>query len=122
MVRFERRLANGFGKNRCWLAGDSAHLGGPVGVQSLNVGMAEAHDLSDAILRALRDGNGSDWLTAYNDRYTCEWKRLSGVAIPIEGAADVNPWIWQNRNRLLPCLPGHNSELTLLASRLGLRM
>jgi len=34
IVRFERRLATGFGHGRLWLAGDSAHLTGPVGIQA----------------------------------------------------------------------------------------
>ncbi len=39
-VVFEQRVAKHFGRERCWLAGDAAHQTGPVGVQSMNVGMA----------------------------------------------------------------------------------
>ena len=45
-VVFEHRVAKQFGRDRCWLAGDAAHQTGPVGVQSMNVGMAEAATLA----------------------------------------------------------------------------
>jgi NADPH-dependent dioxygenase len=122
IVRFERRLSTAFGKDRCWLAGDAAHLGGPVGVQSLNVGLAEANDLSSALVGALQNGHGEDLLAAYNDRYLAEWKRLSGAAGDIEAIGQVDPWIWKNRNRLLSCLPAHGADLTALAAQLGLQV
>lgn len=53
VVRFERRLAESFGRDRIWLAGDSAHLTGPAGVQSMNSGMAEASNLASIIVAAL---------------------------------------------------------------------
>ena len=54
-VVFEQRVARQFGRDRCWLAGDAAHQTGPVGVQSMNVGMAEAAALAGALRRILRE-------------------------------------------------------------------
>ena len=48
-VVFEQRVAKQFGRDRCWLAGDAAHQTGPVGVQSMNVGMAEAATLAGCL-------------------------------------------------------------------------
>jgi 2-polyprenyl-6-methoxyphenol hydroxylase-like FAD-dependent oxidoreductase len=45
VVRFERRLARRFGESRVWLAGDAAHGTSPLGAQSMNAGLSEAHDL-----------------------------------------------------------------------------
>lgn len=54
-VVFEQRVARQFGRDRCWLAGDAAHQTGPMGVQSMNVGMAEAATLAGALRRVLRE-------------------------------------------------------------------
>jgi 2-polyprenyl-6-methoxyphenol hydroxylase-like FAD-dependent oxidoreductase len=54
-VVFEQRVAKQFGRDRCWLAGDAAHQTGPVGVQSMNVGMAEAVTLAGSLRRILRE-------------------------------------------------------------------
>jgi NADPH-dependent dioxygenase len=122
VVRFERRLATGFGKGRCWLAGDAAHLGSPISVQSLNMGLLEARDLSDAIRAALRNGGGADMLAAFSNRYMAEWKRLQGVERLVEALPGVDPWVWENRERILSCLPAHHADLTELAGQIGLRV
>jgi 2-polyprenyl-6-methoxyphenol hydroxylase-like FAD-dependent oxidoreductase len=51
LVRFERRLAERFGENRAWLAGDAAHLTGPAGIQSMNVGLREGCDIVERVFR-----------------------------------------------------------------------
>jgi 2-polyprenyl-6-methoxyphenol hydroxylase-like FAD-dependent oxidoreductase len=56
VVRFERRLATGFGQGRLWLAGDAAHLTAPGGIQSMNAGLEEGHALAVALAAILRDG------------------------------------------------------------------
>ena len=53
-VRFERRLAASFGRGRVWLAGDAAHLTGPLGMQSMNAGLDEASDLAARLVRVGR--------------------------------------------------------------------
>ena len=116
LVRFERRLATAFGKDRCWLAGDSAHLGNPIGVQSLNVGLAEARDLCEAIA----GGGSNEALREYDARYTAEWRRLQRPEWAVESGDGVDPWVWENRNRLLPCLPAYGGDLSELAGQLGL--
>jgi 2-polyprenyl-6-methoxyphenol hydroxylase-like FAD-dependent oxidoreductase len=54
-VAFEQRFANEFGRNGCCLVGDSGHQTGPVGAQSMNVGLQEADALVSVIHRILRD-------------------------------------------------------------------
>src|SRR5205807_2160537 len=53
IVRFEERLVSRFGDGRIWLAGDSAHLARPVGVQSMNIGLLEANELAGSFSRIL---------------------------------------------------------------------
>ena len=48
-----------------WLAGDAAHMTGPVGMQSMNVGLFEAHDLAGILARILRQRSTADELAAY---------------------------------------------------------
>ena len=54
-VVFEQRLAKQFGRDRCWLVGDAAHQTGPVGVQSMNVGMAEAEALAGVLRKIVSE-------------------------------------------------------------------
>ncbi len=48
-VRFERRLTSSMGGGPVWLAGDAAHLTMPIGMHSMNLGIAEAAMLAAAI-------------------------------------------------------------------------
>ena len=56
-VRFEHRLAKMFGRDRIALAGDAAHLTGPVGMQSMNVGLARLSTSWKSLARCLRVEN-----------------------------------------------------------------
>jgi 2-polyprenyl-6-methoxyphenol hydroxylase-like FAD-dependent oxidoreductase len=119
-IRFERRLASGFGKDRCWIVGDAAHLAGPIGVQSLNVGLAEAADLSKAVAARVRGGDPAA-LTEWERRYMTEWRRLQSVHDDFALHGDVNDWVWANRARILPALPAWGPDLDRLAAGLGLK-
>ncbi|HET8547102.1 MAG TPA: NAD(P)/FAD-dependent oxidoreductase [Bryobacteraceae bacterium] len=121
IVRFERRLAGAYGRERLWLAGDAAHLTGPVGIQSMNVGLAEANDLADALARVLRDRADPQQLAGYGQRWTAEWRRLHGIDGGLAPHDGADPWIAQNAHRLMTCLPAHGAELNALAGQLRLK-
>ena len=99
VVRFERRLADGFGKDRLWLAGDAAHLTGPIGIQSMNLGLAEGQDLAQTISGVLRNAAPQSSLDAYSQRWTAVWRQLHNLdggsscdaAIPIRGSPAQAP-------------------------------
>jgi FAD binding domain len=112
VVRFEKRLASAFGLGRLWLAGDAAHLAGPAGVQSMNVGIAEAAGLARIIARVLNEGAPFNEFDSYNTDWTREWLRL------LSGKPD--PWVAARADRILSCLPAHGDELERLVSQLGL--
>ena len=59
VVRFESRLAEGFGNGRLWLAGDAGHMTGPVGMQSMNVGLREANELARIIHEPAHGGRNA---------------------------------------------------------------
>ncbi len=121
LVRFERRLTARFGEGRVWLAGDAGHLTGPAGIQSMNVGLREAHDLAHALVAA--DGGDGDWsLRDYEAARQLEWRHLLGLAGQVETSRGVAPEIAPWKERLPACLPGSGETLGALAERLGLRL
>lgn len=118
VVRFERRLAPSFGHERLWLAGDSAHLTSPVGIQSMNVGFAEAHALSAAIARILRGGASDSELDDYGREASSAWRKLHGLEGPVT-AAGADPWIAARAQRFLTSLPAYGESLTALGAQIG---
>ena len=54
-IQFEHRVARQFGRERAWLAGDAAHQTGPVGMQSMNMGMREGAALAAKLKQILRE-------------------------------------------------------------------
>lgn len=119
-VRFERRLAASFGRDRVWLAGDAAHLTGPVGAQSMNIGLREAHDLASHITRVLHGHETIDRLAHYEDQRRREWMRLLGLEPWLAPAPDAPEWVRLNLDRIIPVLPASGEDFVLLAGQIGL--
>ena len=119
-VVFEHRVAQRFGQDRCWLAGDAAHQTGPVGVQSMNVGMAEAASLTGALRQTLREKAPLSLLEACNRDWQAEWRRLLGLTGGLKTRKETSPWVRDRRGRILPCLPASHEDLGSLAGQLGL--
>jgi 2-polyprenyl-6-methoxyphenol hydroxylase-like FAD-dependent oxidoreductase len=120
VVRFERRLAESFGRDRMWLAGDAAHLTGPAGVQSMNSGLAEASDLANIMSVALGGRGSGEGFAEYEQTYRGCWSRLLGLSGTMQGSATADPWVVEHAASLLPCLPGIGNEAADLARQLGL--
>jgi 2-polyprenyl-6-methoxyphenol hydroxylase-like FAD-dependent oxidoreductase len=105
---FERKLATSFGEGRVWMAGDAAHLTGPLGAQSMNVGLREADDLAGRIAHAVRQEGPVGMIDDYNASRAKEWKRLFGGD---EGYGT-------RRALLLSCLPASGEDLEALLTQL----
>ena len=120
VVRFERRLAGAFGRGRMWLAGDAGHITGPAGMQSMNVGFREADELAGILAAVLRDGASAEKLHQYNQRRLDEWRFLLGTEGRLAPREGADPWIAQNAERLLPCIPAARDDLAALAGQVGL--
>jgi 2-polyprenyl-6-methoxyphenol hydroxylase-like FAD-dependent oxidoreductase len=120
-IWFERRLADRFGADRVWLAGDSAHLTGPAGVQSMNIGLREARDLADAVAGALRGGS-EEKLHVYARERQREWRRLLGIEGRLSAAEGAPDWAVENGSRLVPCIPAAGADLDLLLRQVGLEI
>ena len=122
VVRFERRLAATFGSHHIWLAGDAAHLAGPVGVQSMNIGLREAVDLAGTMHDLLRDGASQEQLNDYNAKRLAEWRLMLGSGGSLKPKEKTDPWVSGIADRLLPCLPASGDDLIRLAQQLHLEM
>jgi 2-polyprenyl-6-methoxyphenol hydroxylase-like FAD-dependent oxidoreductase len=105
---FERKLAASFGSGRVWMAGDAAHLTGPLGAQSMNVGLLEADDLAGRFLRILRPGDPGGLLVEYDASRAAEWRTLFGGDAPFGS----------RRALLLPCIPASGEDLDGLLAQL----
>ena len=119
-VVFEQRVAKQFGRDRCWLAGDAAHQTGPVGVQSMNVGMGEAVALAGSLRRILREKATLSLLEACDHEWQAEWRRLLGLTGGLKPRTDTAPWVRERRGRILSCLPASHEDLAPLGEQLGL--
>lgn len=122
VVRFERRLADSFGQGRVWLCGDSGHLAGPAGVQSMNVGLREAADLAARFNAILRGGKPLQILDEYNAERLSEWRRLLRVEGGLQATSAASPWVAQNAAAIQSCIPASAEHLLQLAGQLGLEM
>ena len=120
VVRFESRLASAFGQDRMWLAGDAGHMTGPVGIQSMNIGLREAHDLAKTFADILQNDRSMENLDVYNRQRLSEWRYLLGLKGGLVAGPETDPWIAQRAGRLLPCFPASGDDLAALAHQLGL--
>ena len=118
-VTFERRLAESFGRENAWLAGDAAHLGLPVGVHSMNVGLREAVDVAERITKIQRDGAPRDLLDTYGEERLAEWRRLLALNGVPEAGEGAKSFVRENVARLIPTLPASGEELEQLLAQIG---
>lgn len=121
VVRFDRRLAASFGAGRVWLAGDAAHMTGPGGVQSMNVGLQEGARLAELIDGVQRDQADPSTVGVYDEERRTEWRRLLGVD-PLVASPGADPWLAANIQALLPSLPLSGRSLKAALSHLGFRV
>ncbi len=119
-VRFNRQYLRACGSERCWLVGDAAHQTGPVGIQSLNVGLCEAEDLARRLATVIHEGEPAAALSTYETERRAEWSRLLGADGNLKSQGNAEPWVTANAARILPCLPASGEDLDRLLLQLGL--
>ncbi len=120
IAEFRQALASSFGAGRIWLAGEAAHLTGPLGVQSLNVGLDEASELALHIGEALRGPSQVSFGVDYDQARRRQWRELLGL----EARAVLGPrsphWVRSNLSTLISCLPASGVDLDDLFAQLRL--
>jgi 2-polyprenyl-6-methoxyphenol hydroxylase-like FAD-dependent oxidoreductase len=117
---FERRLARSFGTGGVWLAGDAAHQAAPVGVHSMNSGLVEARELAARISRVQRAGEAPSLLQAFAAETHETWQWLLGTGHSVRVLPEADPWVRQNRARILACIPASGDDLEPLLKQIGL--
>jgi 2-polyprenyl-6-methoxyphenol hydroxylase-like FAD-dependent oxidoreductase len=120
IIRFEGRLASAYGKDRLWLAGDAAHLTYPVGIQSMNLGLFEAEDLSTAMSAIVKNGGSREKLVAYNRKWEAQWRTLLNMDGGLKTTLKTDPWVAAQTARLASALPAHGDRYAALAGQLNL--
>ena len=122
LVMFERRMAEPFGEGRVLLAGDSGHITGPVGAQSMNVGIREAQDVAARIESIVDQGKSPDLLKSYASERTAEWKKLLDPGDSLRARSGAPEWARENAKRILPCVPASGPALAQLLGQVGLEL
>lgn len=120
VAEFRHALVTHFGVGRVWLAGEAAHSTGPLGVQSLNVGLDEASELAVHIANDLRRPSAVGFGSDYNARRTLQWQELLGISQRASPSARSPGWAWRNLSRILSCLPASGEDLDDLLDQLRL--
>ena len=115
-VSFQPRVAENFGRNGGWLAGDAAHVAVPIGMQSMNVGLCEGARLGQVLAAVLRGHEGRDALNRYDEDFRLEWDRLLNASdLTTETGRGGLP-----ARRFLPCLPASAEQLEALFDQVGI--
>src|SRR5262249_17322748 len=109
-VRFERALAESFGRGRVWLAGDAAHLAFPFGGDSMNEGTQEAAELAARCGKVLSGRQGPASLETYGRERLARWRELLGTeergrAVAGELGGLGEPWLGTHAGAILEALP-----------------
>lgn len=119
-IQFEHWVAREYGRDRCWLAGDAAHQTGPVGMQSMNIGLAEAMDLAGTLNRVLRHDGSLDLLQNYDRDHRAQWQKLLAPKGTPDRRNGAPVWTLENCARLVECVPASGRDLEDMLSRIGI--
>jgi 2-polyprenyl-6-methoxyphenol hydroxylase-like FAD-dependent oxidoreductase len=117
---FEPRLAQRFGNGRVWLAGDAAHQASPVGVHSMNSGLAEARELAARMSMIQRAAGAPSLLQEFATQTREAWQGLLGANRTVRALPGADPWVGQMGARILACVPASGDDLEPLLGQIGL--
>jgi len=120
VAEFRHALVTRFGRGRVWLAGEAAHLTGPLGVQSLNVGLDEASELALRMGDRVRHPSREPFGIEYDLRRQRQWRELLGLDERATISGRSPSWARRHLPRLMSCLPASESDLDDLLQQLRL--
>jgi 2-polyprenyl-6-methoxyphenol hydroxylase-like FAD-dependent oxidoreductase len=120
LASFAARLSRGFGRGRVWLAGDAAHQAAPVAVRSMNSGIFEARELAARIAQAVRSAAAAPLVEQFAGEMHDAWKWLIHPAGAVRALPGTHPWIAENAERIVSCVPASGDELEPLLRQIGL--
>lgn len=120
VLSFPTVLANQYGTGQCWILGDAAHEGGPIGMQSMNAGLADAAAFADAFAGV---GVKHDPVAALQECATArrdEWLRLTTLHRIFHCRDGTHEAIKRHLKQIPWCLPALGVELDHLLRQLGI--
>jgi 2-polyprenyl-6-methoxyphenol hydroxylase-like FAD-dependent oxidoreductase len=120
VIQFERRLVRRFGSRRMWLAGDAAHVTSPIGAQSMNLGLSEAHGFVEQFAACCQGQIRPETLDAYALARQREWHKLLGFHVKFELSPAAPTWLGSLARKISPVLPASGNDLRSLLGQLGL--
>lgn len=120
VAEFRHALVERFGIGRVWLAGEAAHLTGPIGVQSVNVGLDEGSELALRMGEALRRSGSPPFGVHYCAQRRRQWLELLGLERRAAVSARSPDWVRRHAPRLVGCLPASEADLDDLLAQLRL--
>jgi 2-polyprenyl-6-methoxyphenol hydroxylase-like FAD-dependent oxidoreductase len=99
------RRAETFSLDRCFLAGDAAHIHTPAGGQGMNTGIQDAYNLAWKIALVLKDDAGDALLASYNEERLANANHLLQTTDRAFEVAAGNQWYLRFlRDKILPSL------------------
>lgn len=119
-VRFEHRLAESFGRGTVWLAGDAAHMAGPVGVRSMNAGVEEVYDLAERFEAVSKGHARPEDLEEYGKSHREAWQRLTDEDGGLRATSSTPDWVRNRLRAVTACIPATGRHYEILAAQLGL--
>lgn len=119
-VDFVPAIAEAFGKNRVWLAGDAAHTASPLGVQSMNRGLVEAWQLVEAMAAVSAGKLQLDALELLGDAQRRDWLATLASDRNFELPPRAPGWLSDHARQVVSALPASGIDLEGLLGQLGL--
>ena len=95
---------------------------GPVGVQSMNVGMREVYDLVWRLASIIRESGSPVLLEEYAAERLDEWRRLLGIGYRLRPRDGRTMWAPEQLSRLPACIPASGEHLTALLRQIDLEI
>lgn len=118
VAEFRCALASSFGRGRIWLAGEAAHLTGPLGVQSLNIGLDEANELALRISGSLQTQLAPTFGAHYGAQRRRQWRRVLGLSDSVAPRPNARDWTERYLGQLMTSLPASGPDLGVLLAQL----
>lgn len=114
IVRFQNRLAESFGRDRLWLAGDAAHSGPPAGMLSMNYGIGEALDWVESYASEHEDGARAASMLESALKWRVRWFESFNLEPMLRTRVGIDSWLYAHMHQLAGNLPLSPQEVALL--------
>jgi hypothetical protein len=88
----------------------------------MNSGLVEARELATRISRILRAGGAPSLLQEFATKMQEAWQWLLGASRAVRALPGADPWVGQNGERILACIPASGEDVEPLLKQIGLTL